>query len=119
MTIPTTLNNRVHTRKAGSTSRGNVPFDYTILGWFHNRQNVIGWIITELSDYDREWIESKGVSTEGVYRSFTVFSDHQNLVRLNFETGTYAFVDNDHLLATDELQFQRATKFTEAWLDLN
>ena len=50
---------------------------------------------------------------------FRSYSDRGNtsIVKINAKTGTYAFVDNAHLEETDEVRFEKATKFSVMYID--
>ena len=114
------MNNRVSFRSLDrpTTSDHGVSNKYKslILGWFSNKYNPRGWVITKLSSDDKKWVRENGINTNDVFRSF---SDNGNtsLVKINTKTGTYAFADNEHLENTDELKFDKASKFTKMYID--
>ena len=84
--------------------QGKKPF-----GWFSNKYNpAFGWVIYELDKNDTSWLKREGVNVKDVYR---VASDKgTSIVKFNFSTGTYAFLDNKYLEDTDEVRFDKAVK---------
>lgn len=81
-----------------------------IIGWFSNKHNPAGgWGVFALDKHDKAWFKQKKVSTKNVFRVAT--DSNTSIVRFNFKTGTVAWLDNDHLLDTDEIKFQKATAY--------
>ena len=115
-------------RENGTTTDNNygVSPDYrkNSVGWFTNKYNPGGWVICTLDAYDTEWVKEKGIDPKGVFRSFAAgnYSGNMirtNLIQLNVKTGTYAFADSKHLDNTDELKFEKKTKFNRLMIDDN
>jgi hypothetical protein len=113
------LNSRVSVRD----KLPNYPYTYKLpqnaepLGWFNNKYNIFGWVITKLEKADNIWFRDEGVSIDGVYR---VYSDNgnTNIIKLNINSGTYAFINNDHYEKTDEIKFEKMTKFKQLFIDV-
>lgn len=108
-------------RDGRDTDGANVPASEqkNIIGWFANKQNrAFGWVITIPTDFDLNWLTQKDVDVKNVYRTY---SDRGNtsLIRLNAKTGTYAFIDNDHLEKTDEIKFDKAVRYARLVIDDN
>lgn len=107
-------------RESGSTYCPKVNTVPTpVIGWFSNKFNAYsGWILHELEDWTKVWLKEKGIDdTTGMYRTFSHGINTINIVKINTETGTYAFVDGKHLGETDEVKFERAVKAKEIWFD--
>lgn len=117
------LNSRVEVRDMGrysSTDGGmihsNPTYKNNIIGWFSNKYNpAFGWVIAKLDDYDTKWIKDAGFSTDGIYRSFT--DKATNIIKINVRSGTYAFADSKWMEETDELRFEKSTKFKRLLID--
>ena len=113
------FNSRVQLRDNDrGTSTHSVPPEYKkdVVGWFSNKYNAGGWVLTKLSPYDAKWLRSKGVSTKSVFRAYTD-TDNTSIVKINAKTGAYAFLDNEHLETTDDVRFEKASKFTKLYID--
>lgn len=114
------LNSRVEIRDSKSpTSSHGVDNEHKskIIGWFSNTHNrAQGWVITTLSPYDSNWVKSKGHNPSEVFRTFTS-SGNTSMIKINAKTGTYAFADNKHLEDSDELRFEKSTKFSKLVID--
>ena len=94
-----------------SSKDGETPW-----GWFHINQNWWGWTISELTDFDREWLEGEGLSTDNVFRTVSE-TGHWNIAHFNFRTGTFAFIDGDHYLNSDHVRWERHTPYTHVYVD--
>ena len=83
----------------------NLKYKGDVIGWFSNKYNLSGWVVVELNDFDKKWVkESKGPSSE-IYRTFTP-QGNTSIVKITAK-GMYAFIDDDHLMKTDEIKFER------------
>jgi hypothetical protein len=102
----------------------NIPWEFKgykhggqnpIIGWFSNKHNqASGWGIYALDKNDRAWLKDKKVPTKGLFRVAT--DQTTSIVRFNFKTGTVAWLDNEHLMDTDEIKFQKATPYSKVIL---
>lgn len=113
------FNSRVQIRDDDhGTSNHSVPSEYKkdVVGWFSNKYNAGGWVLTKLSPYDAKWLRSNGVSTKSVFRTYTD-TDNTSIVKINAKTGTYAFLDNEYLENKDEVRFEKSSKFTKLYID--
>lgn len=86
------------------------------IGWFHINNNWWGWTISKLDKFDQKWFADQNVSTENVFRTVSE-NGHQNVVKFRFDAGTYAFMDDRHLLDTDEIRWERFTPYTKVFVD--
>jgi len=95
--------------------------NHEVIGWFSNKSNpAFGWVIHKLDSHDISWLRSKSINPKGIYR---VASEHgsrvnTSLIKLNFKTGTYAFLDNKYLEDTDEIRFDKMVKAKKIVLDV-
>lgn len=108
-------------REAGKTTSPNSEMTKAdidrMVGWFSNKHNVGGWVLTTLSAHDESWI--KGAGQNDLTNLFRSFSDggHTNIVKVNASKGTYAFMDSEHFASTDEIQFDKMTKYRDLFID--
>ena len=114
------------TNRDGGTTTGtsNVSSDYikNIVGWFSNKHSAAGWTLCSLDDFDRNWVKEQGHDPKNIFRSFSIghgSSIRTNLICMNATTGTYGFADSRHLDMTDELKFDKKTKFKRLVIDDN
>ncbi len=90
--------------------------NHKVVGWFNNKANSAeGWVIYELDREDTAWLKTKLRSLDGIYRVAT--DKNTSIAKIDFNRGTYAFVDNKHLTDTDEVKFDRMTKAKTIILD--
>ena len=109
------MSKSVEIRSDGATTTSN---HKNTIGWFANRYNrAAGWIVTELTSSDTDWLESKNVKNISTIKRTYSDKGNTSLVRFNLKTGTYAFVDNKYLEDHDIVKFERMSKFSIFMLD--
>lgn len=85
------------------------------IGWFRNSSNISGWTITKLDTHDVQWLKSANVPMDKMFRVHS--SNGTNVAFIDVKSGTYAFIDNVHYEATDEVKLQKKTKFSKLYID--
>jgi len=87
-----------------------------LLGWFSTSRNVGGWGVYTLSSFDERWMKDEKVNTKNLFR---VLSDKGNtsIVKLNLVKGTFAFIDNEVLVSSDVVKFEKMSAYKQFWID--
>ena len=75
------------------------------IAFLRNKYNLVGWSLYKLSDFDESWLLESGIALENVFRTVSG-NNHIAIVKINFETGTYGFIDNDYYEKTGDLRFE-------------
>ena len=120
---PRDLNKNVFIREEGrgtSVEENNFDLDDTnVIGWFTNKYNhAFGWSLHTLTTDELEYFGSSNVSPDTVLlRTLSCNTRTTSIIKINFKTGTYGFLDNDHFEKTDEVKFERMNKVRSIYLD--
>lgn len=91
------------------TTSNHVAKDEDIVGWFSNKYNKFGWLLTKLESYDQREFNPK--NEKGIFRSLSD-NGHTAIVKINAKTGTYAFIDND-AYEDGKIVFDKMTKYSK------
>jgi hypothetical protein len=88
------------------------------VAWFATKQNMaMGWTLYKLDKSDLAWFKSQNVSTENVFRSFTV-SGHQGLIKVDLSKGMVYFFNNEKYEETDKIVFEtKGVKFDRFFIE--
>lgn len=82
------------------------------IGWFTTKHNsAAGWTVFPLDTDDIAWFKQQKEPMKNVFRVAT--DQSTSIIKFNFATGTYAFLDNEYLLDTDKIKFQKFSPYTK------
>ena len=80
----------------------------TLVGWFSNKYNrADGWMLHALKPS-----EKKEFGSTNVFRSYTEGTDSTNIVKINLEKGTYAFLDNKEYEENSKIKFEKMSPYS-------
>ena len=109
---------RTHLRDNAKTSIDHIELEITteVLGWFNtDSNNIDGWVIVDLDDFERMTLENANIDHSDVYR--VINYDRTSLCRIHVKRESYAFLDNAELMETGMYRFERPAKYTSLHID--
>jgi hypothetical protein len=95
------------------TAFNDIPDFEPTIGWFSNKYNAAGWLVTDLDNGEIDWLASEGISYNEIATIKRTITDggRTSLCKFDLVKGTYAFLDNEVLNETGEIKFDRKTYF--------
>ena len=109
---------RVEFREKGTSYKEKtVPKGSKVIGAVATKKLTAGVTISTLTPFDQKWLSGDGIDTSNVFRVNT--QNVSTVVKLNLESGTIAWFDNEYYMNTDKAKFSKAVPYTTVWVDEN
>lgn len=88
----------------------------TLIGWFSNKYNMAeGWMIHALTED-----EKKEFGNKNIFRTYSERTDTTNIIKINIEKGTYAFLSNryeeENIIEFDKMSSYKLLKIENSLL---
>lgn len=100
------------------TNFNDIPDFEPTIGWFSNKYNAAGWLVTNLDSGEISWLASEGISSDEISTIKRTVTDvgmydekRTSLCKFDLVKGTYAFLDNEVLNETGNIKFESKTYF--------